>query len=208
MLGWYILVETGSVLLLTLFAALQYGGTLIAPVLGVASDRVGHRNLMVGMRTVYATVAATLMLLALAGALTPFLRMHPRRLDGPRPSLGPRLAWRADRRINAVRPADRRHGHIARHLRFRSRRRRARRCRPVRGVRHRAGLYGGHGLLRPRGAPDARSGGIAPGNFIGSGRGGPCQGIVDLARCAGGYSLMSGTRRGCSRSYGSLSFSI
>ena len=45
-LGWYVLVETGSVLLLTVFGALQYGGTLIAPMLGVASDRIGHRNLL------------------------------------------------------------------------------------------------------------------------------------------------------------------
>ena len=45
-LGWYVLVETGSVLFLTVFGALQYGGTLIAPMLGVASDRIGHRNLL------------------------------------------------------------------------------------------------------------------------------------------------------------------
>jgi len=35
-LGWYILVETGSVLALTLFWALQYLGTLLAPVFGMA----------------------------------------------------------------------------------------------------------------------------------------------------------------------------
>ena len=40
-LGWYVLVETGSVLLLTVFGALGYGGTLLAPMLGVASDRIG-----------------------------------------------------------------------------------------------------------------------------------------------------------------------
>ena len=45
-LGWYVLVETGSVLLLTLFGALQHGGTLIAPILGVVSDRIGPRNLL------------------------------------------------------------------------------------------------------------------------------------------------------------------
>ena len=31
-LGWYVLVETGSVLLLTLLASLNYTGTLIAPI--------------------------------------------------------------------------------------------------------------------------------------------------------------------------------
>jgi predicted MFS family arabinose efflux permease len=72
-LGWYVLVETGSVLLLTVFGALGYGGTLIAPMLGVASDRIGHRIVLAGMRAVYAAVAATLLLLAIAGALTPLL---------------------------------------------------------------------------------------------------------------------------------------
>jgi hypothetical protein len=37
-LGWYVLVETGSVLLLTLFGSLQYFGTLVAPVFGMAGD--------------------------------------------------------------------------------------------------------------------------------------------------------------------------
>ena len=41
--------------------------------LGVASDRIGHRTLLAGMRAVYASVAATLMVLAFAGALTPLL---------------------------------------------------------------------------------------------------------------------------------------
>ncbi len=72
-LGWYILVETGSVVLLTLFAALQFGGTVIAPMFGVASDRIGHRNLLSGMRAVYAIVAAALMTLAFAGVLEPLL---------------------------------------------------------------------------------------------------------------------------------------
>jgi MFS family permease len=72
-LGWYVLVETGSVLFLTVFGALQYGGTLIAPLLGVASDRLGHRNLLSGMRAFYATIAATIMILAFTGVLTPLL---------------------------------------------------------------------------------------------------------------------------------------
>jgi predicted MFS family arabinose efflux permease len=72
-LGWYVLVETGSVLWLTVFGALGYGGTLIAPILGVASDRLGHRNVLAGMRAAYAVVAAALMMLAFAGALTPLM---------------------------------------------------------------------------------------------------------------------------------------
>jgi MFS family permease len=70
-LGWYILVETGSVLLLAVFAALQYLGTIIAPLLGVAGDRVGHRNVLFAMRAAFMVSAATLMTLAFAHALTP-----------------------------------------------------------------------------------------------------------------------------------------
>jgi MFS family permease len=70
-LGWYVLVSTGSVLMLTLFGALLYGGTLIAPIVGVWSDRVGHRNMLAGMRAIYALVAATLMTLAFTGTLRP-----------------------------------------------------------------------------------------------------------------------------------------
>jgi predicted MFS family arabinose efflux permease len=70
-LGWYVLAETQSVLLLTLFGSLQYFGTLIAPVFGMAGDRVGHRTLLCAMRGYYALLAATLMVLALTGALGP-----------------------------------------------------------------------------------------------------------------------------------------
>jgi MFS family permease len=70
-LGWYVLVETGSVLLLTLFAALTYVGTLIAPMFGVAGDRIGHRNLLAAMRGIYVALSATLMTLALTGYLSP-----------------------------------------------------------------------------------------------------------------------------------------
>src|SRR5215472_6700039 len=59
-LGWYILVETGSVLLLSLFWALQYLGTLLAPLFGMAGDRIGHRTIFCTMRIVYVVLAATM----------------------------------------------------------------------------------------------------------------------------------------------------
>ena len=71
-LGWYVLVETRSVLLLTVFASLQHIGTLIAPMFGVMGDRIGHRNLLCGMRAIYASLATTLMALAFLGVLTPY----------------------------------------------------------------------------------------------------------------------------------------
>jgi predicted MFS family arabinose efflux permease len=70
-LGWFVLVETQSVLMLTFFASLQYLGTLIAPLFGVASDRIGHRTILSAMRAAYATLAATMMTLALTGVLAP-----------------------------------------------------------------------------------------------------------------------------------------
>jgi predicted MFS family arabinose efflux permease len=70
-LGWYVLVETGSVLLLTVLASLNYVGTLIAPMFGVVGDRIGHRDLLAMMRATYALLAAMLMTLALTGHLTP-----------------------------------------------------------------------------------------------------------------------------------------
>ena len=70
-LGWYVLVETGSVLLLTLFGSLQYFGTLVAPVFGMAGDRLGHRNVLCAMRVGYAALGGVLMALALTGALRP-----------------------------------------------------------------------------------------------------------------------------------------
>ncbi|MGX1057149.1 MFS family permease [Bradyrhizobium japonicum] len=70
-LGWYIMVETGSVLLLTVLASLQFVGTLVAPVLGMIGDRMGHRDLLVVMRLAYTALSSTIMVLALTGHLSP-----------------------------------------------------------------------------------------------------------------------------------------
>ena len=70
-LGWYILVETRSVLLLTLFGALRFLGTLIAPLFGMAGDKFGHRNVLCAMRSVYTVLALVMLLLAFTGTLRP-----------------------------------------------------------------------------------------------------------------------------------------
>ena len=70
-LGWYVLVETQSVLMLTVFASLLYIGTLLAPMFGVMGDRIGHRNLLCAMRGLYATQATILMSFAFLGMVTP-----------------------------------------------------------------------------------------------------------------------------------------
>ena len=72
-LGWYVLVETGSVLWLTVFGASQYLGTLIAPLYGVVGDRLGHKSLLLGMRVIYALCSVALLTLALTHAVTPLV---------------------------------------------------------------------------------------------------------------------------------------
>ena len=70
-LGWYVLVETRSVLLFTVFVSLQHLGTLIAPMFGVMGDRLGPRIVLCAMRAFYALLATIVMILSFAGALTP-----------------------------------------------------------------------------------------------------------------------------------------
>jgi MFS family permease len=72
-LGWYVITQTGSVVLLTVFGSLQFFGTLAAPIFGVLSDRVGARAMLCVMRSLYVALAALLLVLAAAGWLTPVL---------------------------------------------------------------------------------------------------------------------------------------
>ena len=70
-LGWFVLISTGSVLLLALFGSLQFLGTLISPLYGMAGDRIGNRALLCLMRGTYLLVALVLMALFLTGNATP-----------------------------------------------------------------------------------------------------------------------------------------
>ncbi len=71
-LGWYVLVQTGSVLLLTVFGALQFVGTLASPLLGTLGDRLGLRRVLASMRFAYAALAGVILLLAASGQLSPW----------------------------------------------------------------------------------------------------------------------------------------
>jgi MFS family permease len=71
-LGWFVLVSTGSVLALAAFGALQFLGTLISPLFGMAGDRIGNRNLLCLMRAVYVAVASALAALFLTGLAAPW----------------------------------------------------------------------------------------------------------------------------------------
>jgi len=71
-LGWYVLTTTGSVRLLVVYGALQWAGSLISPMFGVAGDRLGHRTILCITRAVYVALAGTLTVLMLTGHLVPW----------------------------------------------------------------------------------------------------------------------------------------
>lgn len=70
-LWWYGLVESGSVVQLTLFGALMTVGTLLSPLLGTLGDRAGLRRVLAGMRTSYALLAGVILALAASGHVSP-----------------------------------------------------------------------------------------------------------------------------------------
>jgi len=72
-LGWYVLVESDSVLLLVIFGALQFVGSLVSPLFGVVGDRIGYRRLFVITRLLYALMSILIAVLAVCNLLTPVL---------------------------------------------------------------------------------------------------------------------------------------
>ena len=70
-LGWYVFVETRSVVLLAVFGSLQYLGTLIAPMFGVMGDRVERRTMLCAMRAYYSVLAIAMMALGIGELLNP-----------------------------------------------------------------------------------------------------------------------------------------
>lgn len=70
-LGWYVLVESGSVVKLTLFGALLFVGTLLSPLLGTLGDRLGLRRVLAAMRAAYAVLAGVILVMVLSHTLSP-----------------------------------------------------------------------------------------------------------------------------------------
>jgi MFS family permease len=70
-LGWYVLVESDSVVMLTVFGALMYVGTLLSPLIGTLGDRIGLRRLLIAMRLVYALLACNILIMAATDQLSP-----------------------------------------------------------------------------------------------------------------------------------------
>ena len=71
-LGWYVLISTGSVQQLVIFGSLAWLGSLFSPFFGVAGDRIGHRTLLCITRGTYALLASLLMALTLSDTLLPW----------------------------------------------------------------------------------------------------------------------------------------
>jgi predicted MFS family arabinose efflux permease len=72
-LGWYVLVTTDSAFLLSVVAALQYGGTLLSPFFGVIADRVNRRSMLITLRASYAALALTLACMSAIGDIPTWL---------------------------------------------------------------------------------------------------------------------------------------
>lgn len=70
-LGWFVLVVTDSVLALAVFGSLQFLGTLISPLFGMAGDRIGNRAVLLLMRFTYLVLASALMVLFLTDLASP-----------------------------------------------------------------------------------------------------------------------------------------
>ncbi len=70
-LGWFVLVATDSVLALAVFGSLQFLGTLISPLFGMAGDRIGNRSVLLLMRFTYLVLASSLMVLFLTDLASP-----------------------------------------------------------------------------------------------------------------------------------------
>jgi predicted MFS family arabinose efflux permease len=70
-LGWFILTETDSVTYLTIYGALFFVGTLLAPSSGVLGDRIGRRTTLCLTRGSLMFLSSLVMILALAGWLQP-----------------------------------------------------------------------------------------------------------------------------------------
>lgn len=69
-LGWYVLEQTSSPFLVSLIAALRFGGTLVSPLVGAFADRMSRRSILLGLRCIYALLAGSLMLAGITGLLT------------------------------------------------------------------------------------------------------------------------------------------
>ena len=70
LLGWYVLTQSNSVLLVSVIGAMPFIGTLLSPVFGMVGDRIGLRNLLCLMRCTYLFNSLLLLACAMTGMLS------------------------------------------------------------------------------------------------------------------------------------------
>ncbi len=68
-LSWFVVNETDSLLLLGLFGALRFTGTLFGAAYGVVVDRSNRRQLLIGVRLVITTLSTAVLLLVVTDRL-------------------------------------------------------------------------------------------------------------------------------------------
>ena len=152
-LGWYILVETGSVLALTLFWALLYLGTLWRRSSAWPGDRSATASSCAACAPPMRCSASSSRCWPCRGA-APGLCLIIGALVGADPAVRPGHAQRAGRRDDAGRDADGDDGGVAHHLRLGADLRGAVGRRAVRRVRHGPGLSGDRRLVSDRVSAD------------------------------------------------------
>ncbi|HCH10757.1 MAG TPA: hypothetical protein DEW32_16340, partial [Dehalococcoidia bacterium] len=69
-LAWYVLQETDSPLMLGIYGALRFTGTLFSPLFGVLVDRYDRRKLLVLTRSVFFANSGVLLVLAASDSLS------------------------------------------------------------------------------------------------------------------------------------------
>jgi hypothetical protein len=114
-----------SVVMLTVFGALMFVGTLLAPLMGTLGDRLGLRRVLATMRLSYALLASVILWLAATGRLEPSLVLGVAFLVGlikPATSACARR-WSALRCLRS--PPGAGHGHLTHHAGLGAHRRRA-----------------------------------------------------------------------------------
>ena len=68
-LGWFILVESGSPFFVGLMGSLRYIGTLLAPLYGLIGDRYNRSRILLVIRVSFSTIAIVVLVLSLVGSV-------------------------------------------------------------------------------------------------------------------------------------------
>lgn len=68
-LAWFVLIQTESAFLVSVYGALRFTGTLFSPFYGIVIDRYDRKKLITGARLAFSLMAGVIILLAFSGGL-------------------------------------------------------------------------------------------------------------------------------------------